>query len=89
MCITKIERNERGQCVQGNLYESRDLTKHSGYENLSSWNASVCAFGNLNETNELVKFNRLFRCNKSDIIDVALAFHINDVVSGSHKMFEN
>ena len=33
MCIRKIERNEKGQFVQGNLYESRDLTKQSSYEN--------------------------------------------------------
>ena len=32
---TKIKCNKEGNIIKGNLYESKDLSSYSGYENLS------------------------------------------------------
>ena len=41
---------------------------------------------NLNEMNEVVKCDRVFRCVPSDIVDTAFEFHSDSIVSGSHNI---
>ena len=82
-----VKCDTEGNFVEGNLHEWNGLSSYYGHENLSSGDTSSSAIGELKEMNEVAKYNRLFRCDLSDIVGSAFVFHSGDVVSGSWNIF--